>query len=164
MKSILATFWLLIIGTILCNAQAAEKTKLNAVLLELGKTGLIYNIVLDHKFKEKSFGIRVDIGLHTARYLTLLTTGAGGYYLVGKSKSVLELGIDVNYLSVNDVSEDVKEIPLVYPDYSVKTLYTSLNIGYRKYSDKTLFRIGISPGFIKSGFVPGGYISFGFMF
>ena len=142
MKSILATFWLLIIGTILCNAQAAEKTKLNAVLLELGKTGLIYNIVLDHK----------------------LTTGAGGYYLVGKSKSVLELGIDVNYLSVNDVSEDVKEIPLVYPDYSVKTLYTSLNIGYRKYSDKTLFRIGISPGFIKSGFVPGGYISFGFMF
>ena len=51
MKSILATFWLLIIGTILCNAQAAEKTKLNAVLLELGKTGLIYNIVLDLKFK-----------------------------------------------------------------------------------------------------------------
>jgi hypothetical protein len=164
MKSILTAFFTLLISTTLCNAQTSDKPKVNAISLELGKTGLIYNIVFDHRFKDKNFGFRVDIGSNFSRYLSLLTTGAGGYYLVGKRKSFLELGIDVNYLSVDEVSDDQRGITFVYPDYTVKTLYTSLNVGYRKYSNKNLFRIGISPGFIKEGFVPGGYISFGFTF
>ena len=164
MKSILTTLFTFLISITLCNAQTTEKLKANAISFELGKTGLIYNIAFDHRFKDKNFGFRVDIGSNFSRYLSLLTTGAGGYYLIGKRKSFFELGMDLNYLSVDEVSDDQKGLSFVYPDYTVKTLYTSLNIGYRKYSNKTLFRIGISTGFIKEGFVPGGYISFGFTF
>jgi hypothetical protein len=74
------------------------------------------------------------------------------------------LGIDVNYLSVNEISDDQIGIPLVYPNYTIKTYYASLNCGYRKYGNNSLFRIGISPGFIKTEFIPGGYISYGFIF
>ena len=164
MKSLLSAFFTLLISTTFCNAQTTVKPQLNAISLELGKTGLIYNIVFDHRLKDKNFGIRIDIGSNFSQYLSFLTTGAGGYYLAGKHKSFLELGIDVNYLSVDEVSDDQKGITFVYPDYTVKTLYTSLNVGYRKYSNKTLFRIGISPGVIKEGFVPGGYVSFGLAF
>ena len=168
MKSLLSAFFTLLISSTLCNAQKTAKLQfkpqLNAISIELSKTGLIYNIVFDHRLKNKNFGIRVDIGSNFSQYLSLLTTGAGGYYLAGKRKSFLELGIDVNYLSVDEVSDDQKGITFVYPDYTVKTLYTSLNFGYRKYTNKTLFRIGISPGVIKKGFVPGGYVSFGLAF
>ena len=143
MKSLLSAFFTLLISTTFCNAQKTAKPQLNAISLELGKTGLIYNIVFDHRLKNKNFGIRVDIGSNFLQYLSLLTTGAGGYYLVGKRKSFLELGIDINYLSVDEVSDDQRGITFVYPDYTVKTLYTSLNVGYKKYSNKTLFRIGI---------------------
>jgi hypothetical protein len=60
-------------------------------------------------------------------------------------------------------SDDQRGIP-VYPDYSVETVYPSLNIGYRMCGDNTIFRIGFSPGIIKSEFIPGGYLSFGFRF
>ena len=164
MKSLLTSFLALLICTTLCYGQTTDKPKINAITLEIGKTGLIYNLVFDHRFKDKNFGIRVDIGSNFSRYLSLLTTGAGGYYLIGKRKSFLELGVDLNYLSVDEVSDDQRGITVVYPDYTVKTLYSSLNVGYRKYSNKTLFRIGISPGFIKESFVLGGYISFGLTF
>ena len=155
---------MLLICTTLCYAQTTGKPKINAVSLELGKTGLIYNLVFDHKFKDKNFGIRVNIGSNFSRYLSLLTTGAGGYYLIGKSKSFLELGVDLNYLSVDEVSDDQRGITFVHPNYAVKTLYSSMNIGYRKNSNRTLFRIGISPGLIKQGFISGGYVSFGLTF
>ena len=164
MKSLLTSFLTLLICTTLCYGQTTDKPKINAISLELGKTGLIYNVVFDHRFKEKNFGFRVDIGSNFSRYLSLLITGAGGYYLVGKRKSFLELGVDLTYLSVDKVSDDQRGITFVYPDYTVKTLYSSLNVGYRKYSSGTLFRIGISSGFIKEGFVPGGYVSFGLAF
>ena len=164
MKYLVNTFFALLIFTTICNAQTKDMPTTNAISFELGKTGLIYNLGFDHKFRDKNVGIRVNIGSNFSRYLSLFTTGAGGYYLVGKHKSFLELGVDINYLFVDEVSDDQRGIPFVYPNYTVKTLYSSLNVGYRKYSNKTLFRIGISPGFIKKGFALGGYVSFGLRF
>ncbi|MFT3706004.1 MAG: hypothetical protein QM802_26795 [Agriterribacter sp.] len=86
----------------------------------------------------------------------------GGYYLIGGKKYFLELGVDLQYLVSDEVSDDQKGIQLVYPDYSTNALYSSLNVGHRVYGKHTLLRIGFSPGLIKSEFVPGGYISFGF--
>ena len=68
MKSLLSAFFTLLISTTLCNAQTNVKPKLNAISLELGKTGLIYNIVFDHRFKDKNYGIRVDIGSNFLQY------------------------------------------------------------------------------------------------
>lgn len=147
-----------------CTAQTTGTTKNNALSLELGKTGLIYNLSFDHKFPDKNPGLRITIGSNFAKYLTAFSAGGGGYYLFGKKKSHFELGFDLNYLKVDEVSDDQKGFVLLRPDYSIKTFYASMNLGYRKYGDKGLFRIGISPGFIKNDFLPGGYISYGFLF
>jgi len=131
---------------------------------ELGKTGLIYNLDFDHKFQNKDFGFHINIGSNFAKYLSAFSTGTGGYYLLGKRNDHFELGIDLNYLVVDEVSDDQKGFVLLYPDYSIKTFYASANIGYRRYGHRTLFRIGISPGFIKNDFLPGAYISYGLTF
>jgi len=148
----------------ICNAQTVTDKKNNALSLELGKSGLIYNLNFDHKFPTKNFGLRVGFGSNFSKYLQAFTTGAGGYYLIGHETNFLELGIDLNYLSIDEVSDDQKGVPLIYPNYPVKTFYASANIGYRRYGRKTLFRIGLSPGLIKDDFLPGGYISFGLTF
>lgn len=148
----------------LCVAQTTQKPRLNALSFELGKTGLLYNLTFDHKLADKNIGFRIAAGSNFSSYLNVATVGAGGYYLLGKQKHFLELGLDLQYLGVNETSDDQKGITLIYPDYSVKTLYPNLNIGYRSYGKRTLFRIGFSPGLIKGEFVPGGYISFGVRF
>ena len=148
----------------ICKAQTVSNSRNNSLSLELGKTGLIYNLNFDHRFQDKDFGFRFGIGSNFAKYLQAFTTGAGGYYLVGHEINFLELGIDLSYLSVDEVSDDQKGFSLIYPNYSIKTFYASANVGYRRYGKSTLFRIGVSPGFIKNEFVPGGYISFGLTF
>ncbi len=114
----------------------------------------------------KKIGFRVGIGSNLGRYLQLFSFGSGGYYLFGSAGKFFELGGDLNYLSVDEISDDQKGLGslAIYPNYSTKTFYASLNAGYRKYSKKTLFRIGIAPGFTKDEFIPGGYISFGIVF
>lgn len=145
------------------HAQTKVKTKLNALSFELGKTGLIYNISYDHLFPGKNTGLRVVAGSNFGKYLNAVSAGAGGYLLKGE-KQQLELGVDISYLSVDEVSDDQKGFTLIYPDYSIKTFYLSGNIGYRKYNPKSLFRVGLSPGFIKNKFLPGAYISLGLRF
>lgn len=162
MRHYLAILILFFFSISICNAQTG-KSKNNTLSFELGKTGLIYNLTFDHRFAEKNFGARMTIGSNFAKYLSFFSTGAGGYYLTGKKKH-LELGIDLNYLVVDEVSDDQKGIVLIYPNYTVKTFYASMNIGYRKYGQKSLFRAGVSPGFITNRFLPGGYISIGLRF
>jgi len=145
-------------------AQTFQKFKPNALILEIGKTGLLYNLSFDHRFKDHHAGVRVGIGSNFAKYLNAFSTGGGAYYLFGKSERSFELGVDLNYLSVNEISDDQKGFALIYPSYTIKTFYASLNCGYRKYKNKSLFRIGISPGIIKTALIPGGYISYGFIF
>jgi hypothetical protein len=164
MKRYLTTIVAILICVTLCAAQVTGKPKLNALSFQLGKTGLIYNLNFDHKLATKNFGFRVGAGSNIAKYLNAITIGGGGYQLIGKAKKFIELGLDIQYLIVSEVSDDQKGFAFVYPDYSIKTLYPSLNFGYRTYGKNTLFRVGFSPGLIKSDFVPGGYISFGATF
>ena len=96
--------------------------------------------------------------------MTAFTVGGGGYYLIGEEKKFLELGADLQYLIINEVSDDQKGFAFLYPDYSIKTFCTSANIGYKSYGKRTVFRFGVSPGFIKGEFIPGGYASFGIVF
>ena len=72
--------------------------------------------------------------------------------------------MDIHYLKIDEISIDQRGFVFVYPDYSISTYYPSLNLGFRNYGNKTMFRIGFSPGFIKDDFVPGGYGSFGIRF
>jgi hypothetical protein len=163
MKSIITTFFVTFFCVTLCNSQTSDRPKL-ALSFELGKTGLIYNLSFDDKFAGKNFGFRLGAGSNFAQYLNVKTFGGGGYYLVGKQNRFLEIGLDLQYLVVDEVSSDQKGFSLVYPNYSIKTLFPSLNLGYRVYGRKTLFRVGFSAGIIKNDFVPGGYISYGLVF
>lgn len=142
-----------------------QKPKLNAISFELGKTGLIYNLAFDHKAETKNVGFRLEAGSNFAKYLNAFSAGGGGYYLVGHTKSFLELGLDLHYLVVDEVSDDQRGFALVYPDYSIKVFCPSLNVGYQAYGKETLFRIGFSPfNLIESNIIPGGYISYGLRF
>lgn len=124
----------------------------------------MYNAVFDQRFGDKNFGYRLAVGSNFGKYIKATTSGVGGYYLTGKEKNYFELGLDFYYLSIEVISEDQRGVVLITPDYQTKTYYASTNIGYRRFQKNTLFRIGISPGFTKDGFLPGGYISFGFRF
>jgi hypothetical protein len=147
-----------------CNAQSPGKSRSNALSLELGKSGLIFNLSYDHKFNSKNLGLRAGAGSNFANNLNAKSFGGGVYYLWGKANRYFETGIDMQYLIVNERSDDQKGVSLVYPDYAVKTTFPSLNMGYRCYGKNTLFRAGFSPGMIVGKFVPGGYISYGFTF
>lgn len=164
MKHTITTLLTILCSATFCFAQTNAKPRYNVLSFELGKNGLICNLNYDHKFTEKNFGFRFGAGSNFAQQLSAMTVGGGGYYLVGKQNRFLELGIDLQYLVVDEVSDDQKGVSLVYPDYPINTFYPSLNIGYRSYGKGTLFRVGASPCVIDSKFVPGAYISFGFRF
>jgi hypothetical protein len=149
---------------VLCNAQTVDKERSNALSFELGKTGLIYNLNYDHKFENKNYGFRFGVGSNLAKYLNVRTVGGGSYHLFGRNSRFLELGADIQYLIADLVSDDQVSLPFVYPNYSIKTFYPSLNLGYREYGKRSLFRIGFSPGIINNSFVPGGYLSYGVTF
>jgi hypothetical protein len=129
-------------------SYAQGNNKLQAVSFEIGKTGLIYNLNYDHKLRDKNFGLRIGMGSNAGQYLRLFSFGGGGYYLFGNSNKFFELGGELNCLSVDEISDDQKSFTslVIYPNYSTKTFYASLNAGYRKYTKKALFRIGIAPG------------------
>lgn len=86
--------------------------------------------------------------------------------LAGKKAVFLNSVPTLQYLRAVEGSNDQRGLLsiFVYPNYSIKTIYPSLNIGYRKYKGNVLFRIGFSPGIIKKEFIPGGYLSFGLTF
>lgn len=147
-----------------CSGQKTDTARNNAISIELGKTGLIFNLGFDHRFAGGKYGFRVIAGSNFVQYLKAITAGAGGYRLFGKQKHFFELGLDIQYLSVEEISDDQKWLTLIYPDYSIKTAYPSLNLGYRGYMKRSLFRIGFSPGLISDELIPGGYISFGLRF
>jgi len=142
-----------------------KKIQQNSLALELGKSGLIYNLFFDKLFNDALFGIKVGLGSNFGKYTRALMFQAGGYRLFGKKNRFFETGIDLHYLDINEESDDQFGISsFVYPNYSTNTLYITFNAGYRNIYRKTIFRIGASPGFTKKEFIPGGYISFGLRF
>ena len=164
MKHIVAIIVLIFISASFCNAQPTEKPRFNALSFELGKNGLIYNLNFDQKFAKKNYGFRFGAGSNFAKYLQAITVGGGAYHLFGRRHRFFELGMDIQYVFIDEISDDQKGFALLYPDYSIKTIYPSFNLGYRSYGKKTLLRIGLSPGLIDKDFFPGGYISYGVTF
>lgn len=166
MKHTLTTLFILIICETFCNAQATGKPKLNALSFELGKTGIIYNLNFDHKVASKRFGFRAGAGSNLGQHLNVISVGGGGYHLFGNKNKFFELGLDIHYLIVNEESDDQRGFAsiFVYPNYSIKTTYSSLNLGYRYYGKNALFRVGLSPGIIENKLIAGGYISYGITF
>ena len=166
MKTYLTAIIPILICISFCHAQTTEKTKLNALSFELGKPGFIYNLSYDHKLATKNLGIRLSVGSNLDRYLNVVTAGGGGYFLLGKTSHFLELGLDLHYFSVDETSDDQRGAYMLYfhPGRSIKTLYTSFNLGYRGYGKRTIFRLGISPGLLQREVIPGGYISYGMRF
>ena len=166
MKYTLTTILLNFVCGSLCFAQSSAKPKRNALSLELGKTGLIYHLNYDHKIASKTFGFRIGAGSNFAQHLNVIIAGGGGYYLFGKQNRFFELGIDLQYLVADEISDDQRGFAdvFVYPDYSIKTVYQSLNLGYRSYTNKMLFRGGLAPGLMNSKLIPGGYLSLGVRF
>jgi hypothetical protein len=156
----------ILICSTLCHAQVTDKAKLNTFSFELGKPGIIYNLSYDHRLATKNMGFRLSVGSNLTRYLNAITGSGGGYYLLGGTSHFLELGLDLQYFVVAETSDDQRGgIPYYFhPDYSIATLYSSLNLGYRKYGERTVFRIGFSPGLIESKVIPGGYIGYGLRF
>ncbi len=100
-------------------------------------------------------------GSNFNKYLRATTFGGGGFYLQGKEKNFLEIGADLNYLIVEEISDDQRSFSFIYPNYSTKTFLANVNLGYRAYFGKILFRIGGSPCVTKDEFIPGGYLSIG---
>jgi hypothetical protein len=150
--------------TIICHAQTPSIKNNNAISFELGKTGLVYNITFDHRFKNTHIGFRATAGAILAKYVAASVFGGGAYYLVGKRNKFLEVGADVQRIHVEEISNDQRTVVFFYPDYTISTWYPSVNIGYRSYGKKSLFRIGFSPGIIEGKFIPGGYVSIGAAF
>jgi len=136
----------------------------NAVSFEIGKNGLVFNLSLDHKVQNNNFGFKANIGSNLNVNTISIIPGGGVYYLFGKDRKFLELGLDMYYYYVDSPQDDVVGLPLFFPNSDSNTLYPSLNIGYRKYKRKGIFRCGLSPGYIKPYFIPGAYVSWGFSF
>lgn len=140
-----------------------QNNKIQSLSIELGKNGLLMNIIYDYQFSKTHFGFRTGAGTNFSKYLQARTATIGGYKLFGNNNRYFELGADIQYLNIYEVSDDQKGFALLYPDFSTSTLYPSLNLGVRKYNKKSMFRAGVSPGFTKHGFLPGAYLSFGFI-
>ena len=155
---VLACLWL-------TKLTLAQDTKRNALSVELGKTGAIFNLTYDRKGETAKIGWRAFGGSNLGSSVQLFYVGGGVYYLTGKRSSHLELGTDLSYLHVDVSSEDQFRMGnLVAPTYETQTLFTSFNIGYRHYGRNSLFRIGLAPGFTSKEWLPGGYLSYGIRF
>lgn len=141
-----------------CKAQEPYK---NALSVEIGRHGVIINLQYDRQFNNLHSGFRILTGTNFARYLNYKTVGGGVYYLLGNTNKFLELGAELYYLNVNEVSNDQVGFSFVYPNYTFQTFYPAMNLGYRRNGEKTLFRAGVSPAFINTRIIPGGYMSIG---
>jgi len=135
----------------------------NIIALEIGKTGLIYNLVFDNRLKGSLYGFKLGLGSNFGKYIRAFAVQLGMYRLFGNKNRFFEAGIDIHYLDSEEDSNDQFSVSsFVYPNKTTNTYFVSINTGYRVYFRKSIFRIGFAPGFTKDEFIPGGYISFGF--
>lgn len=142
--------------------KAQEKLHGNTLSLELGKNGLQYQLSFDHRFAKTAFGYRIAAGSNFGRYLRSYAVAAGGYYLVGKRRLALELGADMNYLNIEEISDDQRGFVFISPDYTAKGFAANLILGFRVTGKHTLFRMGYAPMTFRQRMIQGAYLSFGF--
>lgn len=157
---IIAILWVLI-TTNSSTAQTSKNNYRHSVGMEIGKLGFVYNIIYDYRFKNLNMGLRANAGRNMNKYLEVYQAGGGCYYLFGKKNDHLELGVDINYFNSSEISDDQRTSLTLFPVRTASTIYSSGNLGYRSYSKKTVFRVGVSQGYLVRNYYTGGYISFG---
>lgn len=157
----------LLFSFLLVNQLHSQSKKANhSAGLEVGKLGLLLNLMYDCQFEKTKVGIRAIAGKNFERYLNVYQAGAGAYYLLGNKKNHLETGLDFFYFYADEVSDDQMRFINPFPVRNASTLYTSGNVGYRHSGAKTIFRIGISQGYMHAlkNYYTGGYLSFAIRF
>jgi hypothetical protein len=144
-------------------AQSVKNTSHHTVGIEAGKLGAVFHLIYDYRFKNLKWGLRANAGTNFGKYLDVFQTGAGAYYLLGKKNDHLELGLDVNYFYADEISDDQRPGISLIPVRNASTMFTSGNLGYRHYGKRTVFRVGVSQGYIHSvkNYYTGAYLSFG---
>ncbi len=150
---------------LLINKTLAQSKNLNhSAGVEVGKLGLVFNLMYDYQFQKSKIGVRAIAGKYFERYLNVYQAGAGAYYLFGRKKNHLETGLDLFYFYADEVSDDQVSFINIFPVRNASTWYTSGNLGYRYSGTKTVLRIGISQGYMHSlkNYYTGGYLSFAF--
>jgi hypothetical protein len=162
MKNIICIVIFLLSLSTINYGQQKSNPKNNTISLEIGRVGLIYNTMFSHIISNKNYGYKFTVGSNFAKYQKVVQAGAGAYYLKGSKNNFIELGVDLNYLNYYEVSNDQRGINLLLLKKYTKTLYSNVNLGYQYSNNSNLFRVGISPGVMNTGFVLGGYMSFGF--
>jgi hypothetical protein len=147
-------------------AQAVKNTSRYAVGIEAGKLGAVFHLIYDYRVKSLQWGMRANAGRNFGKYLDVFQTGAGAYYLLGKKNNHLEMGLDVNYFYADEISDDQRPGISLIPVRNASTIFTSGNLGYRHYGVRTVFRVGVSQGYIHSvkNYYTGAYLGFGFTF
>ncbi len=162
MKILLLLFPLFIIRCPVFSQNKNESPKFNVVSFQIGKQGILFNVNYDHKFQNKNWGYKLETSANLFKGFQLNTFSIGSYILKGNSIKNLELGFDINYLYTWTSQDDVKGANVTFfPEENFNTLYPNLNIGYRKYYQKGMFRVGFAPGYFRDRFLYDGYISIG---
>jgi hypothetical protein len=146
------------------SAQNKNGTNLNALSFEIGKNGLIFNLGYDRYIKEDKLGLRFFGGSNFNTYLNAKNFGLGVYALKGELNRFFEYGLDAGYFVVEENSDDQKIYSILFPQEPINTFLVNFNFGYRNTTKNGIFRIGISPGIIKTGVTPGAYVSYGLRF
>ena len=163
-KNKLIAFCILFLFAKTTDAQTKDSLKDNAIFFGIGKTGFIFNVEVDHRFRKSAFGAKIGTGFNSAKYISYFTYGGGVYYLLGKKNHLLELGTDIYHISVEQTSDDQLGGLWVRPQHAVETYHLSFNVGYRGFVKNCIFKAGLAPGFTKEEFIMGAYVSVGIRF
>ncbi len=157
-KKILSITFLGIVCFLQTNAQNNQK----ALVAEVGKNGLVFNIFYDQMFTNNKWGFHGGGGTTLINTnFELRTATLGLFKLFGKDKNFFELGFDLQYHFADQYQDDVKGVTLVAPASTYEGVYPFAILGYRHYSKKGLLHAGFSPGVVGDEFIPGAYIGYG---
>lgn len=153
-------FYLVIL--IFGQAANAQQQNIKVLFAEAGKNGLVFNVLYDHHFIKKKLGVHAGGGTTLINTnFELRTATIGACKLIGKKSTYLEIGFDLQYHFADEYADDVKGGTFVFPVKTYEGVFHFAIIGFRRYREKTAFRVGFAPGIVDKGFMPGAYIGFG---
>ena len=143
-------------------SQNPIQKNMKTLIGEFGKNALVFNLLYDHYFFKNHFGFHAGAGTTLfSRKFELRTATMGFYFLFGKKNEFYDLGFDLQYHFADIHNNDVRGFILGGPLNSYEGVFPFLNFGYRRYSNKGVFRIGLAEGYIKREFITGAYVGFG---
>lgn len=135
---------------------------MKTIIGELGKNGLIPNLLYDHYFFKQHFGFHAGVGSTLFnKYFELRTATIGFYFLIGKKREFYDLGLELQYHYADNHAGDANRFILGSPIDSYKGVFPFLTVGYRRYSNKGVLRMGLAEGLINEEYIPGAYLGYG---